>query len=89
MITMPRLKPSKIICGKKLTKTDANNIGEGSKVIKKIAPIISKRELLEIGPPRDDLDFSKIAINSKNRKTHLPKLQTSNFIDNPQVPPLE
>lgn len=92
IITMPRLNPSNTICGKKSNKTDVNIDKESSKVIKKIGPVITKRELLEIGPPKDDLDFSKIAINSRNKKssTHLPKLQTPpNFIDNPQVPPLE
>ena len=93
IITMPRLNSSKTISVNKTSKNESKSKREKTKCIQKLGTVITKRELLEIGPPRDDLDFSKITINSKRRKspTHLPKLQNNpqDFIDNPDVPPLE
>lgn len=60
----------------------------------------SKRELLEIGRRDDDIDFTKI-VNYNSTKTpeimdkpylHIKiqeKLPSSNFMENPEVPPLE
>ena len=92
IITMPRLNSSQIISASKISKKETKIAREKLKTIKKVGVVITKRELLEIGPPRDDLDFSKIAIDSKKRKdpTHLPKLRNSlDFVDDPEVPPLE
>lgn len=92
IIMMPQLNPSKTISANKSSKKEIKVEREKLKTIKTVGATITKRELLEIGPPRDDLDFSKIAIDSKKRKgpTHLPKLKNSqDFVDDPEVPPLE
>ncbi|GLH16775.1 Dynein assembly factor 1, axonemal homolog [Gryllus bimaculatus] len=61
-------------------------------------PYSSKRELLEIGPAKSDMDFSRIVKNcsilkhlkeSKSNLSLVSKKVTAGFIDDPTVPPLE
>ncbi|XP_015586664.1 protein tilB homolog [Cephus cinctus] len=87
VITMPRLN-------------QLETIRKSSRIEKKVFPKvtvnatgpISKRELLEIGPPRDEMDFSKI-VRKDGQKPSKQKSQEMttprNFVDNPEVPPLE
>ena len=101
VITMPRLKTLPVIgetardheprCQSTLKRKSIKN----TKVVQRQSgPVLSRREFLEIGPVNDDLDFSNIY---KNRETlraeasaQLKVKETSeNFIDDPEVPPLE
>ncbi|XP_044014631.1 dynein axonemal assembly factor 11 [Aphidius gifuensis] len=89
LITMPRLNPLDIIMKKSIDYNDkkSSSSKNHSSDIKKIqsGKIITKRELLEIGPPIDDLDFSNIYKKNQNNIIN----KSSAFIDNPDVPPLE
>lgn len=54
-------------------------------------PEVTKREFLEIGPPREDFD-EMIRIVGKERKTEMKKkveVLDEDFEDDPEVPPLE
>ncbi|KAI4504234.1 hypothetical protein M0802_000705 [Mischocyttarus mexicanus] len=101
VITMPRLHPTMIIhqtFTSKIKKNINPTTSKGNPVISiKNQGFTSKREFLEIGPPtNDELDYSKIFLNSRtkvNRKLMVnqpkEKVTSNNFIDNPEVPPLE
>ncbi|XP_015116025.1 protein tilB homolog [Diachasma alloeum] len=95
VINMPRMSPLTTIT--KRLNNSTNKFGEGNrspKVIKS-GSTITKRELLEIGPPATDLDFSKIYKDPKTLKQAAlkgnlsEKKASDDFVDDPDVPPLE
>ncbi|KAF7398781.1 hypothetical protein HZH66_006678 [Vespula vulgaris] len=101
VITMPRLHPSMTLHGTSITSRTTKNENPTKKdnavISIKNQIFTSTREFLEIGPPRiDELDFSKIFENSRkkvNRKLTVDQIKEkvipNDFIDNPEVPPLE
>ncbi|KAI4493926.1 hypothetical protein M0804_002102 [Polistes exclamans] len=103
VITMPRLNPMMMMIHQTFTSNTTKNNKPTSKGSNAIISIknrayTSTREFLEIGPPRnDELDFSKIFLNSRTTKVNRKltadrskeKITSENFIDNPDVPPLE
>lgn len=103
VITMPRLNPLAVIGApvdrrRAPTATMKQQRG-GNKVVRRQAgPVPSKRELLEIGPPTrddddDDMDFSRIYVDPRNQRTdargRAEKSVSEDFVDDPDVPPLE
>lgn len=80
IITMPRVN--------KLTTLSVKK-SEVKKPIKTIraTPEVSKREYLEIGPRKEDLNEFLMVVNKK--ETKVMKIVDENFTDNPDVPPLE
>lgn len=98
---MPRLHPSMTLHGTSITSRTTKNENPTRKdnavISIKNRIFTSTREFLEIGPSRiDELDFSKIFENSRkkvNRKLTVDQIKEKvipdDFIDNPEVPPLE
>ncbi|XP_046822261.1 dynein axonemal assembly factor 11-like isoform X2 [Vespa crabro] len=102
VITMPRLHPSMMLHGTSITSRTTKNENPTRKdnavISIKNQMFTSTREFLEIGPSRIDseLDFSKIFENSRkkvDRKLTVDQIKEKampdDFIDNPEVPPLE
>ncbi|XP_034947440.1 protein tilB homolog [Chelonus insularis] len=94
IITMPRLDPLPTIA-KPPNYSDKKSLKDNKSQIVRSGVLSTKRELLEIGPPKDDMDFSKIYQDPKKshiishvNKTHN-EVVTDNYVDNPEVPPLE
>ncbi|XP_048506341.1 protein tilB [Athalia rosae] len=101
VITMPRLNPLKLI---ECPDVNIKNTTANNKPIKSLMArtVPSRREFLEIGPERDDFDYSKIVENNemnKNEKKSLErrrevllkpeeKIPPEDFVDDPNVPPL-
>lgn len=91
VITMPRINPCDLIIKKPIDQSDGKFTKDknhsSSVTTIRYGTRLTTRELLEIGPPIDDLDFSKIYKNSlsKNKFSDCSK----DFVDNPDVPPLE
>ncbi|KAG8038239.1 hypothetical protein G9C98_006566 [Cotesia typhae] len=83
VVTMPRLAPLPSLVKPLSYATKSCNKPRSRKIVRS-APVVSRREFLEIGPRNEEMDFSKIYkennFNDKDR---------SNFIDDPDVPPLE
>ncbi|KAK0076256.1 hypothetical protein PV325_005679 [Microctonus aethiopoides] len=97
IVTMPRLDPLQTVIKPQNHSNVTTNVKQTRQPMKKIVKVgavKSVRELLEIGPPRDDLDFSKIYKTPKELEQIVEdKLQEKkipdDFIDDPEVPPLE
>ncbi|XP_011313859.1 protein tilB homolog [Fopius arisanus] len=95
VISMPRMSPLTSVV-KRLNNSinKSPGVNQSSKVMKSCYTI-TKRELLEIGPPANDLDFSKIYRDPKTLRQVAIKNNLSgkkvadNFVDDPNVPPLE
>ncbi|XP_046419327.1 protein tilB-like [Neodiprion fabricii] len=99
VVTMPRLNPLKLIA----KPEDKAKKSTESKPIKsvKAQSASTRREFLEIGPEKDDLDYTRIVDNNKKHqeKNKLlerhkdvcrpeEKIPSNDFVDNPDVPPL-
>lgn len=83
VVTMPRLSPLPSLVKPLSYATKSCNKPRSRKIVRS-APVVSRREFLEIGPRNEEMDFSKIyKENNFNNKDR------SNFIDDPDVPPLE
>ncbi|XP_008551275.1 dynein axonemal assembly factor 11 [Microplitis demolitor] len=95
LITMPRLAPLPSVvkpesyATKTTCKIDSNR-NNPTKIVRS-TPVITKRELLEIGPRNNDMDFSNIYKSPKFKKdsNNLKTKKSVDFVDNPDVPPLE
>lgn len=97
IVTMPRLDPLQTVIkpqNHSNVTTNLKQTRQPMKMIVKVGAVKSVRELLEIGPPKDDLDFSKIyktpkeleqIVQDKLKEKKIPE----DFIDDPEVPPLE
>ncbi|XP_023288496.1 protein tilB homolog, partial [Orussus abietinus] len=92
MVTMPRVNSLNVISKPESRRESVSKKAITKKVVQ-AGLTMTKRELLEIGPPKDDMDFSKIIDNklkqlqAKNNETE--EEIDESFIDNPEVPPLE
>lgn len=79
-ITMPRLNPLPVrkpkVVDKESIEPSIASYRPGTQ---------TRREFLEIGPPKSDMDFSRIVENWKKEKP----VKKCEFLDNPEVPPLE
>lgn len=92
---MPRLAPLPSVvkpesyATKTTCKIDSNR-NNPTKIVRS-TPVITKRELLEIGPRNNDMDFSNIYKSPKFKKdsNNLKTKKSVDFVDNPDVPPLE
>lgn len=102
VITMPRLHPSMMLHSTSITSRTTKNENPTRKdnpvISIKNQMYTSTREYLEIGPSSIDygLDFSNIYENSRrkvDRKLTVDRIKEKaipdDFIDNPEVPPLE
>lgn len=90
LITMPRitkLDGSTTIPLKSVTKSNQKYHLESYRA----TPEVSKREFLEIGPPKEKID-DLLNIVERNKKLLMKKTEKPkdvNFVDDPSVPPLE
>ncbi|XP_066595105.1 dynein axonemal assembly factor 11 [Prorops nasuta] len=95
LVYMPRLNPLKIIEKYKNPAELEKSSNKSKQTIVQKLSLMPKRQLLEIGPSDDDFDFSKIVENAKKKQQkkqqilNKPKPVSKNFVDNPDVPPLE
>lgn len=89
VVIMPRLNPLTMVVKPQTHSTNkvSRDKSKSTKVVQS-GSNISKRELLEIGPPKNNLDFSKIYKDPKLKKKYNSK-NSRDFIDNPDVPSLE
>ncbi|KAH0535825.1 hypothetical protein KQX54_019558 [Cotesia glomerata] len=83
VVTMPRLAPLPSLVKPLSYATKSCNKPRSSKIVR-FAPVVSRREFLEIGPRNEEMDFSKIYKENNFNDKH-----RSDFIDDPDVPPLE
>lgn len=84
LVTMPRLQPlariSAPISDTKKTKSAVKSI--------RAEPEVSRREYLEIGPPREEFEDMLMVLGKE--KTKEKKVEKDEeFVDDPSVPPLE
>lgn len=89
LIIMPRLE--KLARSTRRPQNSQNDGDAPKKVTIRAEPQVTRRELLEIGPPRDELDFLKI-VKTKKEKLAEPRInekQVRDFVDDPEVPALE
>ncbi|CAG5080944.1 Similar to lrrc6: Protein tilB homolog (Danio rerio) [Cotesia congregata] len=83
VVTMPRLAPLPSLVKPLSYATESCNNQRSSKIVRS-APVVSRREFLEIGPRNEEMDFSKIYKENISNDKH-----RTDFIDDPDVPPLE
>ncbi|XP_067211450.1 protein tilB [Linepithema humile] len=91
VINMARLAPCTAIVKKdeSASKRKEKCNKRETKVITVRPPVISRRALLEIGPPSDFHDFLRITEDPAERVRKIREKDFENFQDNPDVPPLE
>lgn len=89
VIAMARLAPCTIIVKKDESTQKKKPNKREAKMITVRPPVTSRRALLEIGPSSDIHDFLKITEDSTKRAQKKEKKDLENFVDNPDVPPLE
>ncbi|XP_039307444.1 protein tilB homolog [Solenopsis invicta] len=89
IIAMTRLTPCTTIVRKGESTKKKKSSERETKVITVKPPVTSRRALLEIGPSTDIYDFLKITKDSEKRAQKKEKKDLENFVDNPDVPPLE
>lgn len=86
LVTMPRLKPlARLSAHSASTQTRAKTTS-----IVRATPEVSKREFLEIGPPREEFwDTLRVVGKERDRKVARKVERDEEFVDDPSVPPLE
>ena len=85
IITMPRLSKGPSVYLTKKQSLDKN------KVTLRSEPEVTKRQYLEIGPPREDIGEMLTILNEdgKVKETKKSEVVEDVFVDDPNVPPLE
>ncbi|XP_078047860.1 touch insensitive larva B [Augochlora pura] len=88
VVTMPRLAPLPIIGKRNPDKNEKKTVNEG---VSRQRSSTTMREYLEIGPAKDDIDFSRIVSPEQRKMTPVNtdlRIECNDW-DNPDVPALE
>lgn len=85
---MPRLERLERLVVKPKDRDEGR---QRSTISMRAEPPVTKREYLEIGPPKEEFaDFLRVLDeNGRVKPTKLEKKEEEEFVDDPSVPPLE